>query len=88
MVEHLNAFQGLIKQTTYLHLGSLPDTWKTLVVTVCNVGLEGKHLSLEAVKSRLLNEEAHQKDREPVTNPKALVTEGDMNWGRGRNRSF
>ena len=35
----------------------------------------------------LLNKEARRKDREPRTNSKALVTESDMNRGRGRNRS-
>ena len=49
MVEHMDAFQGLINQTTSLEvpladevlalllLGSLPDSWKTLVVTLGNV---------------------------------------------------
>ena len=64
----MNAFQGLIHQTTTLEvpladevlalflLGSLPETWETLVVTLSNAGPEGKHLSL--------NEEARRKDRE------------------------
>ena len=46
MVEHLNAFQGLINQTTSLEvplvdevlglllLGSLPDSWETLAQLV------------------------------------------------------
>ena len=45
MAEHMNAFQGLVHQTTTLEvplvdevlalflLGSLPETWETLVVT-------------------------------------------------------
>ena len=70
MVEHLNVFQGLINRATTLEaplanevfalllLGSLPDSWEILVVTLGNARPEGKHLSLEMVKSSLLNEEA------------------------------
>ena len=39
------------------------------------------------MKSSLLNEEARWKDRESIINLKALVTDGDMNRGRGKNRS-
>ena len=71
MEEHMNAFQGLINQTTSLEvpladevlalllLGSLPDSWETLVGTLGNAESEGKHLSLARVKLSLLNEEAH-----------------------------
>ena len=50
MVEHMNAFHGLINQTmslevplsdkvlTLLLLGSLPDSWETLVITLGNAG--------------------------------------------------
>ena len=82
MVEHMNAFQGLINQTTLLEvplvdevltlllLGSLRDSWETLVVTWGNSGPKGKHLSLAKVKSSLLNEEARRKDRvEPTQKP-------------------
>ena len=70
MAEHMNAFQGLINQTTSLQvpltdevltlllLGSLTDSWETLVVTLGNAGPEGKHLSLARVNSSLLDEEA------------------------------
>ena len=54
-----------------------------LLVTFGNAKLKGKHLSLETVKSSLLNEEACRKDRKSITDPKALVTEGDMNQVRG-----
>ena len=95
MAEHMNAFQGLINQTTSLEvplatevlalllLGYLLDSWETLVVTLSNTGPEGKHLSLTRVKSRPLNEEARWKDREFGTDSKALMTETDMNRGRG-----
>ena len=99
MAEHMNAFQGLINQTTSLEvpladevlalllLGSLPDSWEMLVVTLGNDEPKGKHLSLERVKSSLLNEEARRKDREPGTDSKALVTESDTNRESGQNRS-
>ena len=95
----MNAFQGLINQTTSLEvplanevlalllIGSLLDSWETLVVTLSNAGAEGKHLSLVRVKSSLLNEEAQQKYWEPGTESKALVIESDTNRGRGQNRS-
>ena len=83
IAEHINAFQGPMNQTTTLEvphtdevftlllLGSLPDSWETLVVTLGNAGPQGKHLSLEQVKSSLLNEETRQKDREsfPIQRP-------------------
>ena len=99
MAEHMNAFQGLINQTTSLEvplanqvlalllLGSLSDSWETLVVTLGNAESEGKHLSMSRVKSSLMNEEARWKDRESKTNEKAFVIEGDTNWGRDRNRN-
>ena len=68
MAEHINSFQAVMNKTTSLEvplvndvlalllLGSLPDSWETLVVTLGNVGPKEKHLSLEMVKSSLLNE--------------------------------
>ena len=99
MAEHLNAFQGLINQTTSLEvpladevlalllLGSLPDSWEMLVVTLSKARPEGKHLFLARLKSSLLNEEAHRKYWESGTDSKALVKETDTNRRRGRNRS-
>ena len=58
-----------------------------LVVTLGNAGPKGKHMSLEKVRSSLLNEEAYQKNEESITDPKALATEGDLNKGRSWNRS-
>ena len=89
--EHINAFQRLTNQTTSLEvplddkvlalllLGSLPDSWEILVVTLGNAEPQGKHLTLEQVKSSLLNEEAHRKDREFISDSKTLVMKGDMN---------
>ena len=57
------------------------------MVTLRNAGSQGKQLSLEMVKSSLLNEEARQKDRESISNHKALVIEGDSDRGRGGKRN-
>ena len=100
MAKHLNAFQGLINRTTSMEvpladevlalllLGSLPNCWETLMVTLCHAGSQGKQLSLEMVKSSLLNEEAHRKDRESISDHTVLVTDGDSNKGRGRQRNL
>ena len=89
MAENMTAFQGLINQTTSLEvpladevlalllLGSLRDSWETIVVTL------GKQLPLARVNLSLLNEEARRKDWETGTDSNALVTETDMNRGRG-----
>ena len=70
MEEHMNAFQGLISQTSSLEvpladkvlalqlLKSLLNSLETLVVTLGNTGPEGKQLSLARVKSSLLDEES------------------------------
>ena len=77
------------KVLALLLLGSLLDSCETIVVTLGNDGQQGKHLTLEQVKSSLLNEEARRKDKEYIFDSKAfkLLTEGDMNRGRSQNRS-
>ena len=93
----MNVFQGLIHQETSLEvpfadevlalflLGSLPDTWETLVVTLGTTGPEGKRLSLARVESSLLDEETRRKDKDTSSDSKALLTESER--GRQRNRS-
>ncbi|VFQ60569.1 unnamed protein product [Cuscuta campestris] len=73
VVEHLNDFQGLINQLSsmklvlddelqvLLLLSSLPESWETLVVSLSNSAPEGK-LTMDVVKSSLLNEEARRRD--------------------------
>ena len=97
MAEHMNVFQGLIHQATSLGvplvdevlalvlLGSLPDTWETLVVTLGTAGPDGKRLSLARVKSSLLDEEARRKEKDISSDSKVLITESER--GRPRNRS-
>ena len=69
IAEHLNSFQGHVSQTisleiplahevlTLLLLGSLPDSWETLVVTL-GMTTQYKKLTLDSLKSSLLHEEA------------------------------
>ena len=93
MAEHPNAFQGLTNQTVSLEVPLADEvltllllrshSWETLVVALGNTESEGKHLSLEPVKSSLLNEEARSKGRESVSDSKALVTKGNLNRGKG-----
>ena len=96
MAEHLNTFQGLISQTvsldiplanevlTLLLLGSLPDSWETLVVTL-GTATQQKDLTLDMLKSNLLHEEARRKEHESNFDHKALVIEN--NSSRGRNHA-
>ncbi|VFQ83449.1 unnamed protein product [Cuscuta campestris] len=95
VVEHLNDFQGLINQLSsmklvlddelqaLLLLSSLPESWETLVVSLSNSALEGK-LTMDVVKSSLLNEEARRRDMSSSSySDQAHVAEVE---GRGRHR--
>ena len=73
IVEHLNDFEGMIAQLSIaglsldeetracLLLGSLLDSWNTLVVSLGNLALEGK-VTVAMVSNSLLNEEIQRKD--------------------------
>ena len=63
---------------TLLLLGSLLDSWVTLIVTLGHARPEGKPLTLEKVKSTFLNEQSRRKDQDAIADPKALVTESDV----------
>ncbi|VFQ93631.1 unnamed protein product [Cuscuta campestris] len=95
VVEHLNNFQRLINQLSsmklvlddelqaLLLLSSLPGSWETLVVSLSNSALEGK-LTMDVVKSSLLNEEARRRDLSSSSySDQAHVDEVE---GRGRHR--
>ena len=96
MAEHLNTFQGLVSQTisleiplahevlTLLLLGSLPDSWETLVVTL-GTATQYKELTLDSLKSSLLHEEARRKERES-NNEEALLIEKNPDRGRRHTR--
>ncbi len=93
IAEHLSDFQDLVNQLTTMEinfgdevnalflLGSLPDSWDTLVVTVSNSAPNGK-VTMQMVKDSLLNEEARRNNIESGSN-QALVTE---NRGRSKNK--
>ena len=73
IVEHLNDFKGMIAQLSVtslslddetracLLLGSLPNSWNTLVVSLGNSALKGK-VTLAMVRNSLFNEEIRRKD--------------------------
>ena len=64
-----------------LLLGSLPDIWNTLVVSLGNLALEGK-VTLAMVRNSLFNEEIRRKDFLD-NDTHALVIE---NRGRSKSR--
>ena len=103
VAKHLSEFQDLVNQLTIMNLvvddelqailllGSLPDSWETLVVSLSNSTWNGV-LQLAMVKDSLFNEETRRKDM-GKDNAQALVTEnrgkskGRNSKGRGKSRS-
>ena len=91
--DHLNTFQGIVNQLTGMDMkledeilalcliSSLPDSWKTLVVSLSNSAPSGK-LTLKMVKESMLNEENRRTERGLATQSQVLVTEK-----RGRSKS-
>ena len=85
VAEHLNDFEGLVTQLisagltledemqACLLLGSLPDSWDTLVVSLSNSAPEGK-VSLSMVRNSIFNEEIRRRDV-ARNETHALVTE-------------
>ena len=94
ITQHLNDFEGLVTELAVsgmslddemqacLLLGSLPDSWDTLVVSLSNSAPNGV-VTMSMVKNRLLNEELRRRDI-ASTSSQALVTE---NRGRSKSRS-
>ena len=74
MVEHNSSFQGIVNKLVVMKmniddemqasllLSSLPNSWKTLVVTISN-SISNGILTMEIVKDSLLNEEAKRKEK-------------------------
>ncbi|KAI9165168.1 hypothetical protein LWI28_008915 [Acer negundo] len=95
MAEHLNYFQGLINQLEVMDiklgervhalilLGSLPESWETIVVTLSH-STPGGNLTLKMVKDGALNEENRRKEQGFVTQSQTLVTE---NRERSKSRT-
>jgi hypothetical protein len=65
-----------------LLLSSLPDSWKTLVVSLSNSAPNGV-ITMGMVKDNMLNEEARRKKQGISFQLEALVTE---KWGRSKSR--
>ena len=95
IAEHLNDFELMIAQLSVtclllddetracLLLGSLPNSWKTLVVSLGNSALEGK-VTLAMVKNSQFNEEIRRKEF-LGNDTHALVTE---NKGRSKSKEL
>ena len=97
MDDHWNAFQGIINQLSsigisfedevraLLLLGSLPDTWETLKVTLCNSAPNGV-VTWNLVRTNILNEEDRRiaEKRSSSSHFEVLVTES---WGWSKSRS-
>ena len=96
VADHVKAFQGIINQLSsmgisfedevraLLLLGSLPDTWETLKVTLCN-SARNSVVTWNLVKTKILNEETIRiaKKGSISSHSKVLVTES---WGRNMSR--
>jgi len=92
MIEHLNEFQSVVNQLSsmkmslkdelqaLLLLSSIPDNWKTLIVSVSNSAPDGI-VTISLVTSSLLNEELRSKYL-GSSHSEALVTQR-----RGRTKS-
>jgi transposase InsO family protein len=95
VADHVSAFQGIINQLSsmgitfedevraLLLLGSFPDSWETLKVTLCNSAPNGV-VTWNLVKTRLLNEETRKiaEKGNASSSSDLLVTES-----RGRSQS-
>ena len=89
--DHLNTFQGIMNQLSAVGikfddeiqglflLGSLPDSWETFRMSLSNSASDGV-LSMDLVKSSVLNEEMRRKSQDSSLESGVLVTES-----RGRN---
>ena len=74
MVEHIGFYKGIVnklvsmkmniddKMQISLLLSSLPDSWRTLMVTVSNSSPNGV-LTMRSVKNNLLNKESRGKEK-------------------------
>jgi hypothetical protein len=95
IADHVNEFQGIINRLSsmgitfedevraLLLLGSLPDTWETFKITVCNSAPNGV-VTWNLVKIRVLNEESKKiADKDgSSSHSEVLVTQS-----RGRSKS-
>jgi cell division cycle protein 20 (cofactor of APC complex) len=91
--DHLNIFQGIMNllsamcikfddeiQELFL-LGSLPDSWETFRMSLSNFAVDGV-LSMDLVKSSILNEEIRRMSQNSPSQSEVIVAES-----RGRNKN-
>jgi len=90
-VDHLNTFHEIMNKLSAMGikfddeiqglflLGSLPDSWETFRISLSNSASDGV-LSIDLVKSSVLNEEMRIKSQDSSSETGVLVTES-----RGRN---
>ena len=86
MADHLSNFQGVVNELTgmgisfeeevqaLLLLGSLPESWETLKVNLCNTA-PGGVVTWELVKAKLLNEEARHGSSMEANHVDVLATD-------------
>ena len=86
VTEHLSNFQGLLNELftmklelddevqALLLLSSLPDSWKTLVVSLSNSTPNGV-ITINMVKDNMFNEETRRKELGISSNIETLVIE-------------
>ena len=91
---HINTFMGLVNQLAsakfplddamlaLLLLCTLPDTWENLVVSLIT-SFQEENLSLQVLKTSILNEETRKKDKGVLSQSEANVAEHP---GRGRSK--
>ena len=92
MTDHLNNFQGIMNQLSamgikfdeeiqgLLLLGSLPDSWEIIRISLSNFALDGV-ISMDSTKSSVLNEEMRRKSQGSSSSD-VLIT-----GPRGRNKT-
>ena len=98
VVDHLNEFENVVNQLAtmkivlddelqaFLILRPLPNSWKTLVVTVFNSACGGV-LSTSQVTSSMFNEEIRRKTTNIDSNIQALTTENRRRSKKAEDRS-
>ena len=96
MVQHINTFMRYVNQLATIKfpldytmqaimlMCTLPESGENLVVTL-NTSCQEENLSLQTLKTSILIEEARRKDKETISDSKALRTE--LERRRSRNRS-
>lgn len=94
MSKHLSNFQDMVNQLAsakitfedeilaLLLMGTLPDSFETLVITLSNSAPGGK-ISLESVKEALMNEEVRRKEKYIASSSSGAYV--SQNRGRSKN---